>query len=83
MTETGSDLLMIQFLRWVAERPRTYADVMEAWRTSCPRQSVWREAQIDGLVKIDSHIVLLTARGRTTLDAANELVDNGGSVGFF
>jgi len=34
-----SDRLMIQFLRWVAERPRTYADVMEAWRTSCPRQS--------------------------------------------
>jgi hypothetical protein len=41
---------MIQFLRWVAERPRTYVDVMEAWRTSCPRQSVWEDAQAAGLV---------------------------------
>jgi len=28
-------LLMIEFLRWVSERPRMYADVMEVWRTSC------------------------------------------------
>jgi hypothetical protein len=66
-----SDLLMIQFLRWVAEGPRTYADVMEAWQTSCPRQSVWEDAQADGLVEIGAHAVTLTARGKATLGAAS------------
>jgi len=67
-----SDLLMTQFLRWLAERPRTYADVMEAWRTSCPRQSVWEDAQADGLVAADSENVTLTPRGRVVLDAATD-----------
>ena len=35
-------LLMVEFLDWVAFRPRTYADAMEAWRSSCPRLTVWR-----------------------------------------
>jgi len=30
---------LLQFLAWVAGRPRTYADTMEAGRTSCPRLS--------------------------------------------
>jgi len=65
-----SDPLMIQFLRWLAERPRTYADVMEAWRTSCPRQSIWEDAQADGLVADDSQNVTLTPRGQVVLEAA-------------
>ena len=28
-------LLTVQFLTWLADRPRTYADVMEAWRSTC------------------------------------------------
>ena len=28
-----------QFLAWVADRPRTYAEAMEAWRSTCPRLS--------------------------------------------
>ena len=61
MTET--DLLVVQFLRWVAERPRTYADVMDAWRTSCPRMSIWEDAQADGLVRVEGQAVTLTVRG--------------------
>ena len=37
--------LLDQFLAWVAARPRTYGDTMDAWRTSCPRLS-------DGLVAV-------------------------------
>ena len=37
--ETPSGYLTIQFLEWLSERPRTYGDVMDAWRTSCPRLS--------------------------------------------
>lgn len=44
---------LIEFLTWVAVRPRTYAEAMEAWRTSCPRLSVWEDAIGNDLVRID------------------------------
>jgi hypothetical protein len=43
-----------QLLEWIAERPRSYSDVMDAWRTSCPRLSIWEDACIDGLVDSDA-----------------------------
>ena len=62
-------LLTLQFLRWVADRPRTRADVIEAWH-SCPRTSVWEDCVVDGLVRIDNaeKTISLTARGRAALD---------------
>lgn len=42
--------LILDFVQWVAERPRAYADAIEAWRTSCPRLTVWEEAFERGLV---------------------------------
>ena len=45
-------LIMIQFLSWVADRPRSYAEAMDAWRTSCPRLSVWEDAVIEDLVRL-------------------------------
>lgn len=46
--------VLLQFLSWVNERPRTYHDAMDTWRTSCPRLSVWEDALIDGLVAAES-----------------------------
>jgi hypothetical protein len=43
---------MLQFLDWVASRPRTYAEAMDAWRTSCPRLSVWEDALLAGLIQL-------------------------------
>jgi hypothetical protein len=63
-------LLTLQFLAWIADRPRTYADVMEAWRSNCPRNSVWEDAVIGGLVELrdgSRNAVVLTSRGETTL----------------
>jgi hypothetical protein len=62
-------LIMIQFLSWVADRPRSYAQTMEAWRTTCPRLSVWEDAVIEGLVRIEGELrsVILTSRGRAVL----------------
>ena len=73
MPEPAS-LIMLQFLDWVASRSRTYAETMEAWRTSCPRLSVWEDALIEGLIQIEGGspqpaLVLLTPRGRAILDA--------------
>lgn len=44
--------LMLQFLDWVGRQPRTYGETMDAWRTSCPRISVWEDASLDGLVAL-------------------------------
>ena len=43
-----------QFLLWIAHRPRTYAETMEAWRTSCPRLSAWEDAMADDLIRVDA-----------------------------
>ena len=60
-------LIMLQFLAWVAERPRRRADVREAWR-SCPRISVWEDAVMDGLVAFNGDgVIALTERGRGAL----------------
>ena len=62
-------LIMIQFLSWVADRPRSYPQTMEAWRTTCPRLSVWEDAVIEGLVRLDGklRLVILTPQGRAVL----------------
>jgi len=66
-------LIMIQFLTWVADRPRNYAETMDAWRTSCPRLSVWEDAVIADLVRLDGEngrAVKLTERGAAVLRQA-------------
>ncbi len=72
MNEPAS-LIMLQFLAWVAERPRGYRDAMEAWHSTCPRLSVWEDAIIEGLVKLDNDAgrpVRLTPLGKTTLEGS-------------
>ena len=67
-------LLMREFLGWVASRHRTYADVMQAWRSTCPRHTTWEDALTDGLVEIqvgdrlDDSAVILTPCGRAILE---------------
>jgi hypothetical protein len=73
MSESAS-LIMLQFLAWVADRPRTYTDTMDAWRSTCPRLSVWEDAIIDGLVRIKNggnREVMLTSAGRAVLEQAH------------
>jgi hypothetical protein len=38
------DPLILDLLEWIGREPRCYADVIEAWRTSCPRLTVWEDA---------------------------------------
>jgi hypothetical protein len=63
-----------QFLTWVTERPRRYADVMEEWRSSCPRLTVWEDASIAGHVALEGGPrgrVVLTDAGRAALALAD------------
>ena len=77
--EPQPSLIMIQFLQWVAARPRTREDVMDAWKSSCPRFPVWEDARAEGLVRQSGgdsglHRVELTARGRRALQRAEALL---------
>ncbi|MDQ2697154.1 MAG: hypothetical protein M3Z21_17590 [Pseudomonadota bacterium] len=44
------DGLLLDLLEWIGPQPRPYAEVIEAWRTSCPRLPVWEEANARGLI---------------------------------
>ena len=64
---------ILELLAWVDERPRTYAETMDAWRSNCPRLSVWEDALADDLVEVvrradaSGSTVVLTARGLDVL----------------
>ena len=67
--------LMAQFLRWLEERPRSYTDTMDAWRSKCPRLSAWEDALEDGLIRLEpardgatDMQVRVTAKGRARLN---------------
>jgi len=65
------DALVLDFVEWIAASPRRYADVMEAWKTSCPRLTIWEDAIDSGLVqrcRIDGELSIeATAVGRDLL----------------
>jgi hypothetical protein len=44
------DSLILDLLDWMGPAPRPYAEVIEAWRTSCPRLPVWEEANDRGFI---------------------------------
>jgi hypothetical protein len=50
MSQPVTEPLVLDLVEWVAAAPRTYAEVLEAWRTSCPRLTVWEDAMERGLV---------------------------------
>ena len=64
-----ANALTLQLLEWISNHPRTYAEALDAWRTSCPRLSIWEDACIDGLIDCDagSQLVSVSAKGRALL----------------
>jgi hypothetical protein len=53
-TETATldtvDTLILDLLEWIGPEPRPYDEVLEAWRTSCPRLTVWEDANDRGFI---------------------------------
>lgn len=74
--------LVLDLVEWVAARPRAYAEVMEAWRTSCPRLTIWEDAVDQGLVARGHQggvaTVTVTPRGRALLQREGRSPDTGG-----
>jgi hypothetical protein len=70
MAVTANDALTRDLLLWIDAEPRTYVDTMDAWRTHCPRLSIWEDALLGGLVEVRGSRVRLTELGREALAAA-------------
>jgi hypothetical protein len=66
------EALILDLLEWLDPSPRPYSEVMDAWRTSCPRLPVWEEANDRGFVERrrsvgSGEFVALSAQGRLHL----------------
>ena len=71
------ETLILDLLEWVANGERSYEEVMDAWRTSCPRLPVWEDANDRGLVAREyangRGIVRITAPGLALLEQRRPL----------
>jgi len=43
--------LVLDLLEWIGPDSRPYPEVMDAWRTSCPRLPVWETADRMGYIR--------------------------------
>ena len=50
MADTVLEPLILDLLQWLSDSERTYEEVMDAWRTSCPKLTVWEDANDRGLI---------------------------------
>ena len=46
----AADSLVLDLVEWIAREPRPYQEVIAAWRTSCPRLTIWEDAVDSGYV---------------------------------
>ena len=64
--------LVLDLLEWVADGERSHDEVMDAWRTACPRFPVWEEANnrklIARLYVNGRTVVKVTLSGMALLD---------------
>jgi hypothetical protein len=71
-----TEALLLDLVEWVASTPRPYGEVMDAWRTSCPRLTIWEDALDRGLVerrrdRQGAALVAATESGHRLLRGAN------------
>lgn len=63
------DPLVLDLVEWLARETRDYAEVLDAWRTSCPRLTVWEDALDRGFVAREGRAVGVTPAGLAFLRA--------------
>ncbi|MDO9502074.1 hypothetical protein [Falsiroseomonas sp.] len=73
MTDPKESLIR-DLVAWIADAPRPYPEVMEGWRTACPRLTVWEDAVDRGLLACEMKggtlWVVATAAGRAAVSPA-------------
>ncbi|MBE0613276.1 MAG: hypothetical protein IH604_06390 [Burkholderiales bacterium] len=57
---TPNEHLTLQMMEWIVEQPRPYRDVVEAWKTSCPRLAIWEDACAAGLIDVNPQTTLVS-----------------------
>ena len=82
MIRNDLDPLILDLLEWIGREPRSYADVIDAWRTSCPRLTVWEDAMDRGFAvrehaKGSEVMIRLTAAGRDFLCEHGRMIEGG------
>ena len=75
--EKSVSLLTIQFLAWVARRPRTHAEAREAWQSTCPLNCAWEDAFGDDLIQFENRDEAATPQSRITLTAKGRALLEG------
>jgi hypothetical protein len=79
MADAVVEALILDLLYWLTERDRSYEEVMNAWRTSCPRLPVWEDANDRGLIvrhEVNGGCVIrVTASGLALLDRRKLPID--------
>ncbi len=70
------DALVLDLVEWIAREPRLYSEVIETWRTSCPRLTIWEDAVDRGFVTRES-IAGAGVRVAVTEDGAQFLRAHG------
>jgi hypothetical protein len=72
MGDSVTESLILDLLEWLARGDRSYEEVMDAWRTSCPKLPVWEDANDRGLVTEEQAqgrcIVRITPSGLSLLE---------------
>jgi CTP-dependent riboflavin kinase len=72
-----SDPLVLDLVEWIAREPRLYSEVIETWRTSCPRLTIWEDAVDQGFVTRETTaagvMVTITAGGKQFLHACGRV----------
>jgi hypothetical protein len=72
MGVSATENLILDLLEWLAKADRSYEEVMDAWRTSCPRLPVWEDANDRGLVRQEQVqgrcVVKVTSSGLALLE---------------
>ncbi|MGN6389868.1 MAG: hypothetical protein ACTHL1_10180 [Burkholderiaceae bacterium] len=67
---SAHDALTRQMLEWIDQGSHSYAEVLDVWKSSCPRSTIWEDACADGLVDAApgrAGAVSLTEKGKRFL----------------
>jgi len=78
MTDSVIESLILDLLEWVVKGERTYDEVIDVWRTSCPKLQVWEDANDRSLIASEivngRCIVKATASGHALLERSGRRV---------